>query len=81
MDIQTIKFQTTDQALAEIETGCLIVGVFSDRAAHEQFTELDDATDGLLAELNSEGELSLGAGKTLMVHHPRGLKACRLLIT
>lgn len=80
MDIQTIRFQTTDQAPAEIETGCLVIGVFSDRAGREQFTELDDATDGLLAELDSDGELSLGVGKTLMIHHPRGLKARRMLI-
>src|SRR6056297_1958251 len=81
MDIQTIKFQAIDQAATEIETGCLVIGVFSDRPAREQLPEIDKATDGLLTEMAEEGELSLGAGKTLMIHHPRGIKARRLLVT
>src|SRR6056297_1804884 len=81
MDIQTIKFQATDQAATEIETGCLVIGVFSGRPVREQLPELDAATDGLLTEMAQEGELSLGAGKTLMIHHPRGIKARRLLVT
>src|SRR6056297_2284675 len=81
MDIQTIKFQATDQAASEIETGCLVVGIFSDRPAREQLAEIDAATDGLLTEMFEEGELSLGAGKTLLIHHPRGIKARRLLVT
>jgi len=81
MDIQTIKFQAIDQVATEIETGCLVIGVFSDRPAREQLPEIDKATDGLLTEMAEEGELSLGAGKTLMIHHPRGIKARRLLVT
>jgi len=81
MDIQTIKFQATDQAATEIETGCLVIGVFSDRPMREQLPEIDAATDGLLTEMAEEGELSLGAGKTLIIHHPRGIKARRLLVT
>jgi len=79
MDTQTIKFRTTGEAAAEIETGCLVIGVFSDQPASEQFSGLDDASRGLLGELAEDGELSLGVGKTLMIHHPRGLKARRLL--
>jgi len=81
MDIQTIKFQATDQVATGIETGCLVIGIFSDRPAREQLPEIDKATDGLLTEMAEEGELSLGAGKTLMIHHPRGVKARRLLVT
>ena len=81
MDIQTIKFQATDRAATEIETGCLVIGVFSDRPAREQLPEIDKATDSLLTEMAEEGELALGAGKTLMIHHPRGIKARRLLVT
>ena len=80
MDIHTIKFQATDRTAADFDTGCLVIGFFSDRPAHEQMPEIDKATDGLLTEMAEEGELSLGAGKTLMIHHPRGLKARRLLI-
>lgn len=81
MDTQTMKFQATDQDATEIETGCLVVGVFSDRPAREQLPQIDQATDGLLTEMAEDGELALGAGKTLMVHHPRGIKARRLLVT
>ena len=81
MDIETIKFQATDQAVTEIETGCLIIGVFSDRPPREQLAGIDKATDGLLTEMAEDGELALGAGKTLMIHHPRGIQARRLLVT
>jgi len=81
MEIQTITFETTDQTATEIKTGCLIIGVFSDRPAGEQLTAIDEATDGLLTEMGEDGELSLGAGKTLMIHRPRKINARRLLIT
>ena len=80
MDTQTIKFETTDRAPAEIETGCLVIGLFSDQPAAQQIARLDDAARKLLAELEDEGELALGTGKTLMIHKPRGLAARRLLI-
>ncbi|MBS3742885.1 MAG: leucyl aminopeptidase [Wenzhouxiangellaceae bacterium] len=80
MDIQTIKFQTTDRSSADIETGCLIIGLFSDQSATEQAAHMEDARRDLLAELDTEGELALGAGKTLMIHRPDGLKARRLLV-
>ena len=80
MNIQTIKFQTTEQAPALIETGCLVIGLFSDRPAAEQTPRLDGACRDLLAELDDDREFALSAGKTLMIHHPRGLEARRLLV-
>ena len=80
MDIQTIKFETTDRAPAEIDTGCLIVGLFSDQSAAQQVPPIGEAGRKLLTELEAEGELSLGTGKTLMIHKPQHLKARRLLV-
>jgi len=80
MDIQTIKFDTTEHTPTDLETGCLMIGVFCDRPAVEQIAGANDDCRALLAELDGEGELALRAGKTLMVHRPRGLAASRLLV-
>jgi len=81
MDTQTIKFDTSDQAPVDIETGCLVLGLFFDQPAAQQIPHLNDAARELLTEFEDEGELALGTGKTLMIHKPQGLKARRLLIT
>ncbi|MGK7296525.1 MAG: leucyl aminopeptidase [Candidatus Wenzhouxiangella sp. M2_3B_020] len=80
MELQTIQFTTTDEEPGAIECGCLVVGVFADRPIAEQLDELDRAGQGLLSELQDDGELPHSAGKTTLVHHPRGLAARRLLI-
>ncbi|MDT8410246.1 MAG: leucyl aminopeptidase [Wenzhouxiangellaceae bacterium] len=80
MEIKTIQFNTESQSPAEIETGCLIIGLSHIQSIDEQAAELDRACAGLLSELAGEDELPTGPGKTLMIHHPRGLKARRLLI-
>ncbi|MDT8448625.1 MAG: leucyl aminopeptidase [Wenzhouxiangellaceae bacterium] len=80
MEPDTIQFTATGAPFDEIDAGCLIVGLFARRDVAEQAAGIDRAADGLLSELERDGELALGAGKTLMVHHPRGLRARRLLI-
>ncbi len=81
MHSKTIEFATIDQSPWAIETDCLIIGVFSDLPATSQHRRIDSASEGLLARLEAAGELALEPGKTVMIHHPRGISSARLLIT
>jgi len=80
MDIRTIRFKTSDHAPQTVECGCLIIAAFAQRPIRDQWPELDAATDGLLTELAGDGELPRAAGSTIVLHHPRGLAARRLLV-
>jgi len=80
MELRTIRFSTSNQPTAAAECGCLIIAAFAQQPIAEQWSDLDQATDGLLSRLADADELPRGAGKTLMVHEPAGLAARRLLI-
>jgi leucyl aminopeptidase len=80
MTTQTIAFETTERDPARLETGCLVIGLFAQQPVAEQCSALDAAADGLLQELADDGELPHGAGKTVLIHAPRGLAARRLLV-
>jgi len=80
MQIQTIRFEAGEFDPATTDTGCIVAGVIPGRALDGALADLDGASDGLLSELERDGELRLGAGKTLMIQRPRGLKCRRLLL-
>jgi len=80
MKPSTIRFEITDADPAALPTDCIIAAKFSNGPLGAALTALDQASDGLLSELERDGELKLGLEKTLMIHRPRGLQATRLLI-
>jgi len=63
-----------------VRTGCLVAGVFEDGELDEQGKRLDKASDGFLRELSRRGDLPAEPGRTLLLSHPRGLSAQRLLL-
>jgi len=81
MELQPVEFRPFSGNPFEHPCGCLLVGLFTDQPAGEQLAGLNHAADGLIDELERDGELPRAGGKTLMIHHPRGLAARRLLIT
>ncbi|MFU8877150.1 MAG: leucyl aminopeptidase, partial [Wenzhouxiangellaceae bacterium] len=81
MQIKPINFATSSEQPFSSRTDCLIIGLFSDLPVAEQLPELETTHQEQLAELEQAGELQLEVGKTLMIHHPRGLDCRRLLVT
>ena len=68
--------------LAEVETECLAVFVRDDGDKQKPLPRLaakDAAVEKAMAELISNGEITGKAWETVLLHHPQGLKAKRLL--
>ncbi|MGE5324881.1 MAG: leucyl aminopeptidase [Actinomycetota bacterium] len=77
MDIRLIV-----SSLAEIEAECLAVFVRDDGDKQKPLPRLagkDAAVEKAMAELISTGEITGKALETVLLHHPQGLKAKRLL--
>lgn len=80
MQLSTIRFEAGEFDPVSTESGCIVAGIVAGRDLTGSLAALDRASDGLLAELRRDGELGLGAGKTLMIQRPRGLTCRRLLL-
>lgn len=67
--------------LLQIETDCLVVGIWSGDTTHSAWaTAIDKASGGVLKRLKDTGDLPDKAGATLMLHQVQGLSASRLLL-
>ena len=75
-----MEFSVSGVGLARIETDCLIAGIGKGTEISEALAELDQATNGLISRLDETGDLPRAKGKSLLIHHPDGLSATRLLI-
>ncbi len=75
-----MQFTTTREQASKLECDCLIVGLVQDQPMDENLKALDEATGGLLERLQTDKELPLKTGKTLMLHAPSGLATARLLL-
>jgi len=75
-----MQFTTQTDSILEISTDCLIVGAPEGDSLDGALKEINDAGNGLLKKLDLNDELPRKSGKTLLLHHPAGLKAARLLI-
>ncbi|HET9180900.1 MAG TPA: leucyl aminopeptidase [Candidatus Angelobacter sp.] len=77
MDIRLIL-----SSLAEVETECLAIFVRDDGDKQKplpKFAGKDAAVEKAMADLISAGEITGKAMETVLLHHPQGLKAKRLL--
>lgn len=75
------------ESIEAIETPALVAWVFQSRKKEngeppleDVLATLDQHTSGKLKELAAVGELTGKAGETLLLHHPAGLQARRLLL-
>lgn len=80
MTSNRIQFSSTADNAAALDTDCLVIGLFGREALPDWAGTIDGASGGLLERLREAEELPAGAGKTLLIHEPRGLGARRLLI-
>ena len=75
-----MKFSTKTGAPQTLGTDALILGVFEKGAQPAITTATDKAAKGLIGRLQKQGDFTGKAGTTLVVRHPEGLKAERLVL-
>ena len=75
-----MKFSTKTGAPQSLATDALVLGVFEKGTQPLLTTATDKATRGLISRLQKQGDFTGKAGSTLVVRHPEGLKAERLVL-
>ncbi|HES76375.1 MAG TPA: leucyl aminopeptidase [bacterium] len=69
-----------NEALAGLQTDCLVVGVYSNGEFTPAAAALDQLSDGMLTRLTARGDLEMVAGKTLLIPSISGVSAERVLL-
>ena len=75
-----MQSKITHSALTELETPCLIVGVFSDRQLSDATKAVDSAAGGALSAVLEQGDLDGKAGSSAMLYGIAGINAARVLL-
>ncbi len=75
-----MQSQITSGDLTQVETPCLILGVFSDRQLSDAAKTIDTASGGALTSVLAKGDLDGKTGSTLMLYSVAGVTAERLLL-
>jgi leucyl aminopeptidase len=75
-----MEFFTRSGAASRIRSDCVIVGVFEGSELTAAATDIDGASDGLLRQLEAQGDLPVKRGQSLVVTSPAGVSAKRLLL-
>ena len=75
-----MKFSTKTGLPQSLSTDALILGVFEKGVQPAVTAVADKAANGLIGRLQKQGDFTGKTGTTLVVHHPEGLKAERLVL-
>jgi len=75
-----MQFTTRTDSISDISTEALIVSITLGQPFEGILQQINDASAGLLEQLDQAGELPRKAGKTLVLHRPQGLAAERLIV-
>ena len=75
-----MKFSTKTGATQSLSTNALILGVFESGTQPAVTAATDKAAGGLIGRLLKQGDFNAKAGSTLIVRHPEGIKAERLIL-
>src|SRR5690625_1787285 len=76
----TLEFTLNQDAPASADTGCVVVGIFSDKTLTPAAEALDRAAGGRLALLAGRGDLAGKAGASTLRHELEGITARRVLV-
>lgn len=75
-----MKFSTKTGTPQSLGTDALILGVFEKGSQPAITAATDKAANGLISRLQKQGDFTGKTGTTLVVRHPEGLKAERLVL-
>ncbi len=75
-----MQSKITSQDLTQVETPCLILGVFSERQLSDAAKTIDAASNGALTAVLEKGDLDGKTGGSLMLYGLSGISAERLLL-
>ena len=75
-----MKFSTKTGATQSLSTDALILGVYETGAQPVATAAADKASKGLIGRLQKQGDFNGKTGTTLVVRHPEGMKAERLIL-
>ena len=77
---KTMKF-TLDTTLAtDLETACLVIGIFANSPLQGSAELIDQASDGALQQLIKSGDVSTDWKETTLLHGLKGIAAKRILV-
>jgi leucyl aminopeptidase len=76
----SLQFALSQSPAVDLETGCLIVGLFDGGDMPPATADVDRASGGLIGRMLESRDLSGKTGKTAMLHRPQGVKAERLQV-
>ena len=75
-----MDFKAIIDPKAKNSSGCAVVGLYEDGDLGAAARHVDAQTDGLLGKLHAAGDLSGKLGDTLLLSHPDGASADRVLV-
>jgi len=75
-----MKTSITTTNTLNVETPCLVLGVFTDQDFSGSTATVNTASNGVLEKMRENGDIQTAAGKTTLLHHLNGVAAERVLL-
>ena len=75
-----MKFSINNAATAQIETDCLVIGVYEDAPLQGPAAIVDKAANGALQDLLDSGDIDTSWKHTTLLHGIAGIAAKRILV-
>src|ERR1700729_1835333 len=75
-----MEFKVIVDAKARATTGCAVVGVYENGELGAATRHLDAQLGGLVARLHSAGDFAAKLGDSMLLPHPQGVAAQRMLL-
>ena len=75
-----MKFTLNNKPITEVETDCLVIGIFEDSPLDGSAAVIDQACDGALQKLVDSGDIDSAWKHTALLHGLSGVAAKRVLV-
>jgi leucyl aminopeptidase len=75
-----MKFTLNSKPITEVETDCLVIGIFEDSPLEGSASVVDQACGGALQELVNSGDIDCAWKHTALLHGLSGVAAKRILV-
>ncbi|MGH9760797.1 MAG: M17 family peptidase N-terminal domain-containing protein, partial [Blastocatellia bacterium] len=76
-----MRIRVEGGSIHDLDVDALVVGIYEGETPnHGELKELDDRTEGMLAEVAGGPEMKGKSGEAVYLHRPRGVRARRILL-